>query len=137
MNIFYCPTASYPALDIVNADGRGRYGGKTQAQLEAEHGPIEIVDDAECTRRIEASNITAPVEIDHDKFWYWLECLPPCKWYRGGNTEAFHISERITESIVTWCVRVGERYFSLQDTDKLLPKQAIEKVQSKFFPCVY
>lgn len=137
MNVFFAPNSSYPVIDCVALDGLGQYGRQTLAQLEAIYGEVVVIDEFEATRRIEASKTTEPKEITKGEFWYLLEVLPPCKWKRSGSTEAFHVSERITCSIVTWCVRVGDRYFRLDDTDRLTPDQATQKVQDKFFPCAY
>jgi hypothetical protein len=62
-----------------------------------------------------------------------LECLPPCKHHHVGDYEIFHVSERITYSIVTWCVKIGLRCFSIHCTDKTQPALVIEKIKAKFF----
>lgn len=59
-----------------------------------------------------------PWPVDRDRFWYLLEVLPPCKWRRmAGGCESFHVSERLSGNVVTWCVRIGENFFELQDLD--------------------
>jgi len=61
--------------------------------------------------------IKPPWRIDEKRFWYLLEVLPPCKWRRMSDGESFHISERLSGSIVTWAVRIGSDYFELQDDE--------------------
>lgn len=137
MSVFFAPLERHQVIDVVAPDGLGLYGRQSLEQMQAKYGQVEIISDDEATQRVEASRTTEPKEITKEDFWYLLEVLPPCKWKRLGSTEAFHVSERITESIVTWCVRIGERYFSLDDTDRLAPEQAINKVSVKFFPCAF
>ncbi len=128
MDVFFSPCAQYcSAIDIVNQNGIGAYSGKTFEQLQAQYPDLQIVDDEVAIQHDRARSIRPPQEINEQHFWDMLECLPPCKWYRSPDTEAFHISERITHDIVTWCVRLGDTYYSLDDTDKLTPHEAIAK----------
>lgn len=138
MQVFFSPSSKYcSALDVVRDDGLGAYSGKTLEQFALDYPDVSIVDDEVSVAHDRKQRITEPKEITKDQFWYWLECLPPCKWKRLGSTEAFHVSERITHDIVTWCVRIGERYFSLDNTDTLNPEQAVNLVANKFFPTEY
>lgn len=77
----------------------------------------------------------APViEVSVEYFMYMLEVLPPCKWYNSKFSESFHISERLTENIVEWLVRVvvegeQERFFALAARDTLKHEDVRTKVQ--------
>ena len=124
MNVFYSTIAPQRTVDVALPTGLGLYSGKTKAALEAEHGPLDLISTDEAYAHTDAQYTTAPQEIDIERFTEWLECLPPCKWKRVGNGEAFHVSERISGSIVTWCVRLGDRYFSLNATDRLSAEEA-------------
>jgi len=131
--VFFSPTADYcSALDVVRPDGRGQYSGKTLDDFRLEHADVQIVDSEVSVQHDRNRRITPPVEITQERFWELLECLPPCKWKRGVDGEAFHISERITYDIVDWCVRIGEKYYSFQDTDKMSADEAIKKVADVF-----
>lgn len=136
--VFYSPTFRFGTIDFVGPNGRSGYAGKTLEELQAHplYSPlVEIIDIEEASRRSEAKLITEPEEIDADRFEYYLEVLPPCKWGRYNGGEAFHVSEHIRGSIVTWCVRVGPaRYFTLQDSCYLAPQKVIDMVVQKFFP---
>lgn len=127
--VFYSETARYGgAIDMVMPDGLGQFSGKTQAELESENGPLEVIEAHAAMARDEAKRTTAPVEIDEDRWRYWLEVLPPCKWERVRGAEVFHVSERITYSVVTWCVRIGKRFFAMDATDRLKPVEVVELV---------
>lgn len=55
-----------------------------------------------------------PREIDRERFWNALECLPPCKWAGMGTTrESFHVSERLSGNVVSWFLKYDKRYFQL------------------------
>ena len=74
---------------------------------------------------------TAPHVIDRDRFYYMLEVLPPCRWNRGAFIEFFHVSERLTENLVSWFARVDGRYYEMWD-DAALPTL---KVRDMFISC--
>lgn len=66
-----------------------------------------------------------PREIDQERFWNALECLPPCKWAGMGTLfESFHVSERLSGNVVSWYVRHGERYFEI-DQDATLTREEL------------
>lgn len=134
--VFFSPTERYSnIIDTVEPDGRGKYGGQTKAELELVYGPLEILGQEDAVSRVEKMHTKEPVEITKERFWHFLEVLPPCKWsHPVPGCEAFHVSERITYSIVTWCVRIAERYFSVDCSDKLQPAQVVNLVAVKFFP---
>lgn len=129
MQVFFCPTEKYgSALDIVRPDGRGMYSGKTLDEFIFEYGDVSIVDQEVAIQYDRNRRITPPKEIDEKRFDWLLNCLPPCKWGRFGDGEAFHMSERITHDIVTWCVRLGDKLYSFDDTDKLTAREAVDRV---------
>lgn len=134
MKVFFCPAADYcSAIDVPRKDGRGRYSGKTLEELQAEYGDVSIVDYFVSIQHDRSRRITSPKEITEEQFCQWLECLPPCKWKRSKSAEAFHVSERITHDIVTWCVRIGKSYYSFNDTDGLSADDAIRIVSVSHF----
>lgn len=54
---------------------------------------------------------TKPSEITEDAYWYYLECLPPCRY--DGNV--FHVSERLTGNLVQWCFGKKGKYYGFTD----------------------
>lgn len=50
-------------------------------------------------------------EITKEEYWEMLECLPPEKWYRGGDHEMFRMIEYMTGNITGHYARIEERYF--------------------------
>lgn len=135
MKVFYGPLTTYGIIDVVGDDGNGGYSHACHCELEKQYGsPIMVMDDRDAIGLLEAKRTTEPKEITLEQFWYWLECLPPERWSKRGGAEVFHVSERITYSIVVWCVRIGERYFSVDASDRLLGSEVIDMVSRKFFP---
>ena len=43
--------------------------------------------------------------VSEKRFWEMLEVLPPCKWGTRAGFEMFHVSERISGSLVDWYLR--------------------------------
>lgn len=133
MQVFFSPSAKYCSAIDVERDGRGIYSGKTLDEFKAEYPDIQIVDDEVSVQHDRARCITAPREITEDAYTYLLECLPPCKWGRGAEGgSAFHVSERITYDIVTWCVKLGDKHYRFDDTDQLNVTQAVQRVRESF-----
>lgn len=100
-------------------NGKVAYTDKTFAEYEAESpNPLALVTEAEIDQLIEkyhASLITKPEPITQERFWDLLECLPPCRWCTVGGVELFHVSERLTGNLVTWCARIGTNHYSFTD----------------------
>lgn len=135
MQVFFCPTSQYcSALDTVNANtGCGTYSGMSLEQFQEKYGEVSIVDETVSIAHDRAKRITEPKEIDEESFHYLLEVLPPCKWSRSADAEAFHISERITYDIVTWAVRIGSSHYRFDDTCTMAASDAIRKVSVMHF----
>lgn len=132
MKVFFSPGAKYcSAIDLVHpVSGNGAYSGKTLDDFKAEYPDIEIVDDEVSIQHDRNRHITTPKEISESEYTDLLECLPPCKWGSsafGGS--AFHVSERITHDIVTWCVKLGDTHYRFEDTDQLNATQAVQRVR--------
>lgn len=103
-------------IDVIDeGTGRGHYGGESLDDVRSRYKDVEVVSFEVANRRIEDAIIRGPREVDVDRFDYLLNVLPPCRWTRRGDTESFYVSERITGSVVTWGVRIGERYFELRE----------------------
>lgn len=102
------------AVDAVGPNGLGLYSGKSQEQMEQERsGSLEIISTEEAFVRMSAAATTGPKEVSSKDFNYALDCLPPLKWSQGGGGESFRIPEAMTVNIYTAFVRIGKRYFRL------------------------
>lgn len=89
---------------IAGADGvlRGRYSGKTAAELAEQYEqPIEHADLEAFHALHEASLRTEPTEITRDAFYAALEVLPPEDWEMVDGIESFKMSERYSGRITT------------------------------------
>lgn len=107
-------------------------GGLTVEQyVEARGFPVRAIDRAELEALIaefEASQITEPEEIDAERFHYALNVLPPCRWSLYSGVELFHISERLSGSLVAWYAHLDGRYWSLVDLSTAKPEDLACKV---------
>ena len=108
----------------------GAYSGKDLAELMEEYGhpQIEVLSWEEAAQLHRAKFIAPPKRISEERFDYLLNVLPPCKWTRYSLAESFHVSEHITDDIVTWCVRLGGSYWELADTCHLTHDQVVDLV---------
>jgi hypothetical protein len=108
------------AQSFLTAEGKVAYTkGLTPDEYAAERGfPVRVITDAEMDKLIEdhaASMITDPERITYERYWDYLECLPPSKFGVTRGVEMFHVSERITHDLVTWCGKVNGKYFACTD----------------------
>ncbi len=128
--VFFCAKARYSQiLDYVGADDLSEVTRKTAAELAIQYGgEVEVLEVHEAIARTEQLLTTAPVEIKAEDFDYLLNVLPPCKWVTRGSRQAFHISERVNYSIVTWCVKISDRYFKFDATYRMTSDAAISTV---------
>lgn len=102
-------------VDMVRPDGLSLFGGKTRDQLAEQYGEIIIIETEEAYRLHQESVKQPPVEITEERFIEMLEVLPPAKWVRYANEESFHLCELTSGNIGAIFVRIGSRYFELQD----------------------
>jgi hypothetical protein len=70
----------------------------------------------------------APQEITAERFTDMLNVLPPCRWHGVGElVESFHVSERLSGNVVSWFLRLGERYFQI-DADATLTREELTRM---------
>jgi hypothetical protein len=110
---------------------RSQYGRSTLEQLKERYGPtVEEGDLYVAIALIEDAHTTEPVEIDGDRWTYFLEVLPPNKWVNQGETESFQSVEYQTFTITQICVRVGDRRFAFDHRHGITHTEAVEKVRN-------
>jgi len=95
----------------------GQYSREPLDIMQARVPGVELWEFEKAIDAIQAANkakyCTAPEEITKEKFWYFLEVLPPCKWTHIGGAECFFVSEALTMDLHQWCVRIGDKYWAL------------------------
>jgi hypothetical protein len=135
MKVFFSPSAKYSsAIDVVHPEtGLGVYSGKSLDDFRVEYPDVSIVDDEVAVQHNRNRHISEPVEITEERFHEMLDVLPPSKWRRSASAESFHICERITYDIVDWFVRIGDRYYTFADTDRLSAEDVIRKASVLHF----
>lgn len=51
-------------------------------------------------------------EISKQKWWHYLEVLPPMRWQRYDSVEWFFVSECITGNYYQCCIRLEDSYYT-------------------------
>jgi len=102
---------AFPAVDEVE---------QRLAELQTRHGDSLIVttfDEAyEIMRNAARSE---PVEITRHKFDEAFNILPPVAWRDRGCDESFKMSEPLVADITAIYVRVGDRFFTFNDSMRM------------------
>lgn len=105
-----------PARDRVAYDDRGLT--LEEYKLERPELNLRTVDETELGaiwKAYKASLVTEPEPIDVELWEDLLNVLPPCRWQTVQGVDLFHISERLTDDLVTWVARIGDRRFQFVD----------------------
>lgn len=92
--------------------------GKSLADYLAENTGLMVITEKEFNKLLENyydSLKTKPKRISKEKFWYWLECLPPCRYSKIRGAMIFHVSERLTGNLVQWCFEVNNKYYGFTE----------------------
>lgn len=120
------PTVWDPAAGriytFLNGDGCSLWGGETLEELQAQghvSQQASVVPLAEALDLQNASDrqryCTGPRRISQERYEEMLSCLPPERWVRGVGYASFRLSERITGTIATFFVRVGDSFYTLNE----------------------
>jgi len=75
------------------------------------------------------SLVTEPEEISEDEYIEMLDVLPPCRYHMRNGITFFHMSERISGALVTWCCEAKGYYFSFVDFDYVTNDYLLNKVK--------
>lgn len=114
-NVYYQPDKN-SVIDFICEDGLTKWGRKTAAEIEKEY-PGAIVMNWEKAAKAKENHWKSPVEeIDEEKYWYFLECLPPVGWVQKDGAETFKMSERLSGNITGIYAKVDDRYFTFNDS---------------------
>jgi len=130
--VFFDPCGDAIGLciqDNMLSNGVGHYSGKTLEDFQHDHPLMMIVDVDQAIAWIEDYYRTEPEEITESYFDFSLEVLPPIQWITRTRCESFKMSERLTGNITGIYARVGNRFFSFNDSIKLDHDAIIHKVK--------
>ena len=128
-NVFFHKESATIIDGIV--DGLGKYSGKNAEELSVEYKGEVVTMDTERAVHLHCEQYrTPPVEVTEERFWDMLEVLPPCRWVHNHNHETFYVSERITMNIVSHFIRIGKRYFELQDDATVKPDTLLDRCRA-------
>jgi hypothetical protein len=80
----------------------------TWEELESREGVPYLLYSVEEFDNVRAGKyIEEPRAITEADYWEQLEVLPPQRWHRGAEFEAFHCLERYSGDVARWTVRLG------------------------------
>lgn len=107
---------------FLHEDGRSYFGGETMEEM-LRLGYISadavVIPWGEADKlQQEAERVrycTGPQPVTAERFDEALNCLPPERWYRGEGAESFRLSERLCGLICTFYVRVGDRFWQINE----------------------
>lgn len=119
----------FTVIDLVSGE-RGFWGGKTLDETRAEYPDAERMALDVAARRSDEQYIHPVQEITRERFWYFLEVLPPCRWKHGDGWQTFFMSEFTSGNITQHCAQIGHdgegaRYFAKEDRASLQPADLV------------
>jgi hypothetical protein len=130
---YYVP-GSTSTIDAIGADGLTIYCKETFEQVLDRYPGAELWNFDKAVEEIQRLSyeryISAPVEIDQDRFHEMLEVLPPMKWKGGDGQESFMISEALTMDIRSIFCRIGDRYFEMTDRQSLSHSEICDRCRA-------
>ena len=108
----------------------GYYGNQSLDSLRKEYPRAEVMRFGKACDLIERATADkfckGVSEITERQFWDMLEVLPPAKWSRMQDTEAFYVPEHVIGSLVNWYMRIGDRYFTMCNDCTMSPFDVIQ-----------
>lgn len=78
--------------------------------------------------QLRANGGEAPRLIDAERFFYWLEVLPPLDWTRGRDFECFRVSECVTGNLYTWAARLDGQHWEMIAPGDSTPAELLVKI---------
>lgn len=137
---------AHHATDVVHpVTGGGGYSGLSRQELDArEGGPHRVVTWEEAAAlEAEADRVrycTGAQEVTQERADEALNCLPPFRWSRSAHHsvgasswEAFAVGEPLTDTLWTWFVRLGCRWFQIREHRAISYEELIAAVKAS--PC--
>lgn len=123
------------AQSALRTDGSVMYTDyKSVTEYEAgENIKTRVVGEAELNALIDehlAGMVTKPERITRERFDEMLNILPPCRWHNADGFEVFHVSERLTYSLVSWFAHMGSRYWEFTDHDNITDELLAAKLRA-------
>lgn len=120
----------YTIIDFVRPDGRGFWGGKTLEETRLEYHDAERMSFDAADKRRDEQYIAPVQEITRERFWYFLEVLPPRRWKHGEGWQTFFMSEFTSGDVTQHCAQIGRdgygaRYFAKEDRASLTPAELV------------
>lgn len=74
---------------------------------------------------------TAPQEITEEEYYDLFECLPPCRYFGAEGITFFHLSERLTADLVTWCAKKGGKFYSFTQDAGISKEELVKLMEGK------
>lgn len=74
---------------------------------------------------------TLPQEITEEEYYDLFECLPPCRYFGEAGITFFHVSERLTANLVTWCAEKGRRFYSFTQDAGISKEELVKLMEGK------
>ncbi len=75
------------------------------------------------------SLVSEPTLISSERYEDLLEAMPPCRWHNSQGVSMFHMIERLTGNLVTWCASYRGQCFEFTDYTNTPSERLAEKVK--------
>lgn len=113
----------YAAASTQLEDGRCIYSGKTIDEMVNDNTISNdyVVCDFKslvylCRERARKLYCKGASKITAERFHELLNVLPPARWVKFPGGELFMVPECISGDIYQFCVRIGERYYTINES---------------------
>lgn len=124
----------------LNAQGVCMFTGKTVEQMQQETtDALEVMpftqalDLADAATR--AQYCTGPRRINQERYEEMLNVLPPENWQRGVGYSCFRLSERLSGTIASFFVRIGDSYYQINEDENADPGALFRACMDHNAPC--
>ena len=129
---FYEPGAMQ-LIDIARPNGLSWINGESLEEIRVRYPRAEFMGYKEAARQMDTATrqayCTGPHEITAEHFEEMLCVLPPEKWVNGGDSESFLLSELLIANIGSFFVRVGGKYYTVNDDIRTTHAMLLEMVK--------
>ena len=138
-NAIYSHTTErvYTAL---TAEGVCMFTGKTVEEMQqGSTEALEVMPFIEALGLAEAASraryCQGPKRISQERYEEMLNILPPENWRRGVGYSCFRLSERLSGTIASFFVRIGDSYYQINEDEDADPSALFRACMDHDAPC--
>jgi len=124
----------------LTADGVCMFTGKTVEQMQQESAEqLEVMPFTQALELVDAADraryCTGPKRITQERYEEMLNVLPPENWRRGVGYGCFRLSERLSGTIASFFLRIGDSYYQVNEDEDADPGVLFRACMDHDAPC--